>query len=243
MEQNNESQTPQTPQTPPQIQAPKPPMQPTTPPPMYPSPKPKKKSHKTLWIILGVLVFFFIIIVASGGDDNKEAAKSNKPSKDEWRQELVDELNAEKEYIDSVVPMAKNTKSGEMLCGYVSDMEAIADKKLKDSTYTDVLEEQEIVDKINDNKKRASAILPTLKSVCRKQYAKYLDDKLWEHNIDVETSNGGTTITFIGGIFASNKNIKDFQNQSAETLRMFGFKRVIYKWIPHDPNYTYYDLE
>lgn len=77
----------------------------------------------------------------------------------------------------------------------------------------------------------------------RARYAKLLGDELWEHDIKVKTLNGGKTIEFVGGIFAANKNIKDFQEKVYGNLVAYGYTRSQYKWIEHDTEYTYFDIK
>ena len=36
--------------------------------------------------------------------------------------------------------------------------------------------------------------------------------------------------------------IKDFEDKMEDTLKKLGFKRVMYKWVDADVEYTYYDL-
>ena len=78
----------------------------------------------------------------------------------------------------------------------------------------------------------------------RGRFCSYLDTKLWEDNIDVAVSGSGKTIlTFTGGIFANNANIKEYQTTLNETFTLLRFKRIQYKWYEYDDTYTYYTLE
>lgn len=88
--------------------------------------------------------------------------------------------------------------------------------------------------------KRRAEIMDEAKPKLRKRYIKTLGDKLWED--DIKVKGNGKTITFIGGVFAANRNIKDFEDKIEDTLKKLGFKRVIYKWVDADVEYTYYDL-
>ena len=74
----------------------------------------------------------------------------------------------------------------------------------------------------------------------RKAYAEKCKILLWENDITVEQN--GTTLTFIGGIFATNANKRDFQEKLRSNLNSLRFKRINYKWIRDDDNYTYYKL-
>lgn len=77
----------------------------------------------------------------------------------------------------------------------------------------------------------------------RANYAKVLKNKLWEEDIKVQNfGSRKTTLQFTGGIFASNKNKKDFQTTLSQTFRDFRFKRVNYKWYEYDDEYTYYTI-
>ena len=77
----------------------------------------------------------------------------------------------------------------------------------------------------------------------RANYAKILKNKLWEEDITVQNfGSRKTTIQFTGGIFAANRNKKDFQNTLSQAFMDFRFKRVNYKWYEYDDGYTYYTI-
>lgn len=78
----------------------------------------------------------------------------------------------------------------------------------------------------------------------RKNYGKILKDKLWVDNIKVNvlgTSN--TILQFEGAIFASNRNIKDMQDNIYDVINKLRFKKVNYKWYKYDDEYTYFDID
>lgn len=78
----------------------------------------------------------------------------------------------------------------------------------------------------------------------RKAYAEFADTTMWEANIDATVSGtNNATLTFIGGSFASNKNVLDVHTKIVDMLKELRFKRVNYKWIPSDETYTYWDIE
>lgn len=213
-------------------------------PPMPQMPPKKKKSKRWIWITLALIIIPATISGifsddTSNNTDNKDK-KVTQMSKEEWTKILITDLDSSSEYIDSVINRAKETKAPEMLRSYVSDMNNIADKKITDSLYMDVYSTPEISEKMEANSKKAKSILPQLKKIVREKYVKALGDKLWENNIYVESS--GTTITFIGAVFANNKNIKDWEEELEPQLQELGFKQVRYKWIKHDDEYTYYNI-
>lgn len=206
---------------------------------------PKKKTSKWVWVLVAIVAFIGLPAFFAGlnGDEIKDSTKQEtKISKEDAESDIIADLKGNPEYMDSIMVRAKQTSAPDMLLGYVRDVKAMADKKVTDSTYMDIYSKPEVVKLMDENSAKAKKILPELMRICRKQYAENARNKLWEENIDVETSNGGTTITFIGGVFANRKYIKQWQNEVGRQLTELGFKRVQYKWIPHDPDYTYYDL-
>lgn len=77
----------------------------------------------------------------------------------------------------------------------------------------------------------------------RKQYAKIVANKMWENDIEVYANGTGKRyINFTGGVFAANKNKKDFQSQLNEILTMFRFKQSRYRWYKGEDEYTYWTI-
>lgn len=78
----------------------------------------------------------------------------------------------------------------------------------------------------------------------RKEFVRLMDKALWEENIEAKAKGkGNTTIEFVGGYFASNKNIKKTQETIYEQLLNLRFKRVNYLWSEYADEYTYYKVE
>lgn len=78
----------------------------------------------------------------------------------------------------------------------------------------------------------------------RKEYSDLIGKTLWEHDIDVNVSGQSySTIEFIGGMFAANKNIKETHATLMEMLETLRFDRANYKWYEYDSNYTYYKID
>lgn len=77
----------------------------------------------------------------------------------------------------------------------------------------------------------------------RKGYANVVAKKMWENDIEVY-ANGpkNTYINFTGGLFAANKNKKDFQEQVHEVLKMFRFNQSRYRWYDGADEYTYWTI-
>lgn len=75
----------------------------------------------------------------------------------------------------------------------------------------------------------------------RKDYAKVVANKMWENDIEVYSSGTGNRyINFAGGIFAANKNKKDFQTELQEILTLLRFKQSRYRWYKGEDEYTYW---
>lgn len=78
----------------------------------------------------------------------------------------------------------------------------------------------------------------------RKAYGSIMDRVLWENDIDVKTSGRDhSTVTFIGGLFAANRNIKDFHQAALPLLKDMRFDQVRYKWYDSQRDYQYYSLD
>ena len=77
----------------------------------------------------------------------------------------------------------------------------------------------------------------------RQAYAEIARKALWQEDIDVNLSGpNDTTLTLVGAVFASNKGIASLQVNLEKVLEELRFKRVNYKWIEHDENYQYFDV-
>lgn len=77
----------------------------------------------------------------------------------------------------------------------------------------------------------------------RKKYIEVAKGLLWEHDIDVYSSDGGKVMNLTAGIFASNGNIKSTEEIIEENMKLFRFKQVRYRWYKGDDEFTYYDLK
>lgn len=74
----------------------------------------------------------------------------------------------------------------------------------------------------------------------RKIFADNLKQKLWVD--DIKVSQSGTTITFTGYQFATNRNIKEGYEAISDLLRRLRFKRANFRWSEYG-EYTYYTIE
>lgn len=87
--------------------------------------------------------------------------------------------------------------------------------------------------------RKQKEMLPLMRAATVKDMA----NKLWEDNIEVVGSGTGSRkITFIGALFASNKNISTFYRELSPDLNLLRFQRMGFKWIP-SADESYYDLE
>lgn len=78
----------------------------------------------------------------------------------------------------------------------------------------------------------------------RKMWADAADQKLWENNVDVKVRGASnTTLEMVGGMFASNANIKETQGAIEDGLTLLRFKRVNYKWYADVDEYQYFTIK
>jgi len=105
-------------------------------------------------------------------------------------------------------------------------------------------EDPEAVKLANRLKSRVSKIQVSEFPKMRKEYTKLLAKQMWENDIEVTAlGSSQSTINFTGGIFAANKNKKDFQGQLGDALRMYRFKQSRYRWYDGQDEYTYYSMK
>lgn len=77
----------------------------------------------------------------------------------------------------------------------------------------------------------------------RKEYADVVAKKMWENDIEVYANGTGNRyINFTGGLFAANKNKKDFQDQLHEILTTFRFNQSRFRWYEGADEYTYWTI-
>lgn len=73
----------------------------------------------------------------------------------------------------------------------------------------------------------------------RAKYAKIMDNNLWEKNMDAKAN--GTTISYVGALFADNKQIADWESFSRTNHEKLRFKQSRYYWYDGS-EYTYYTI-
>lgn len=77
----------------------------------------------------------------------------------------------------------------------------------------------------------------------RRKYSKIVANLMWENDISVTSSGTGDKyINFTAGLFAANKNKKQFQTDLQEILNMFRFKQSRYRWYEGEKTYSYYEV-
>ena len=116
----------------------------------------------------------------------------------------------------------------------------ISDNGYQISQFPEFYKTPKMANLLNRNHKAAKKELQKRLPQYRKYYVKTASQILWKHDMKVKSS--GTTIWFIGAVFARNANIQEFHDDQASKLRTLGFKRACYKWVDANVEYTYYDL-
>ena len=108
----------------------------------------------------------------------------------------------------------------------------------------DIYEGNKTIDRLSKLiKSKGNATLSSVLPAYRKSFAKNLANGLWERDIYVTSSGPGSTIlNMTGGIFASNANIKTFQETLEGDAKHYKFTQVRYRWYKDASEYTYYDI-
>lgn len=93
-------------------------------------------------------------------------------------------------------------------------------------------------------KSKVSSVQSTAFPRLRDAYGPAVRKALWEHDLSARTFGSGfRTIEFVGGVFAANWNIKEFQTNISDVLHQLKFKQSRYKWYKEADEYTYYDIK
>ena len=116
----------------------------------------------------------------------------------------------------------------------------ISDNGYQTSQFPDFYKTPKMANLLNRNHKAAKKELQKRLPQYRKYYVKTASQILWKHDMKVKAS--GTTIWFIGAVFARNANIQEFHTDQEHKLRTLGFKKACYKWLDANVEYTYYNL-
>lgn len=195
-------------------------------------------------IIFGVILF---LIISSSDDEVKEnevQVDNNSISEQVEAEQTPEKLNEQlkRELASFEEPFDNSTYNG--------TVESIQMELVLFGAWANIIKEGEN-SSLEENIKLAEQIKDKVVNIqikefpiMRKRYAKIIADKMWEHDIYIKSSGkNNTVLECTGGIFAANKNIKEFQINLQEALKMFRFKQTRYRWYKGDNEYTYYDME
>lgn len=189
------------------------------------------------FIVIGLIILLIYLAnkcVNSDDEENKTLENSN-----ENHSTLVfskDDVLAEIEALENK-PFIKEYTSKEEIIIEVAYFKFLGSKIISNDSNTNLE-----VKKLNlDLKKKLVKLQKKTFPILRDSWLKISKEKLWENNIKVVRISS-TSIMFVGGTFANNMNIKNFQAGIIELLMNLRFKRISYKWVDLDVEYTYYKL-
>ena len=227
-------------QQPPQLppQAPQPRYQ--VPQPQYQQPnqlnQPAKKRMPT-WakILIGIGAgITFCVVLSMFFDENKGTGSSN---------------TIDQKWKDKAIKDSTRLANGYFAASAMSDFDTFIKRYHELELMAVQQHPKEVTDSAlitmgNRNANNAMAMITDSMTVYRNMYTKILKDKLWLDNITVRAENGGKNLWFIGGTFASNRNIAEFHDGMKPMFKSLGYKRIYYKWVDvSSAEYTYFDLD
>lgn len=177
------------------------------------------------------------------GEENEPATLKIGPKYDTWVQTQYANADYDYKSITNGERFAINdgvTLIDDMISNIHTLEGIINDEGYQISQFPDFYKTPTMAEKLNRNHKAAKNELQKRLPQYRKYYVKTASQILWRHDMKVKSS--GTTIWFIGAVFARNANIQEFHDDQAHKLKTLGFKRACYKWVDANVEYTYYDL-
>lgn len=97
---------------------------------------------------------------------------------------------------------------------------------------------------LNKFKTKISSVQTRSFPKLRDSYGPAIRQSLWEHDLSAKTfGKGFRTLELVGGAFAANRNIKQFQETISSVVHQLRFKRVNYKWYKGASEFDYYDVK
>jgi hypothetical protein len=184
----------------------------------------------------------------------QKADSLSKMTEEEKRlaQEMEAKKAAEEEKLQQKEQLEREIKSindGVDFSTYRGTVDALQMELVLFGTWADIIEKGENSDD-PEIQKLAKQLKPKVVNLqvrefprLRKEYADVVAKKMWENDIEVYANGTGNRyINFSGGLFAANKNKKDFQEQLHEILTMFRFNQSRYRWYKGADEYTYWTI-
>lgn len=184
----------------------------------------------------------------------QKADSLSKMTEEEKRlaQEMEAKKAAEEEKLKQKEQLEREIKSindGVDFSTYRGTVDALQMELVLFGTWADIIEKGETSDD-PEIQKLAKQLKPKVVNLqvrefprLRKEYADVVAKKMWENDIEVYANGTGNRyINFSGGLFAANKNKKDFQEQLHEILTMFRFNQSRYRWYKGADEYTYWTI-
>jgi hypothetical protein len=184
----------------------------------------------------------------------QQADSLSKMTEEEKRlaQEMEAKKAAEEEKLQQKEQLEREIKSindGVDFSTYRGTVDALQMELVLFGTWADIIEKGENSDD-PEIQKLAKQLKPKVVNLqvrefprLRKEYADVVAKKMWENDIEVYANGTGNRyINFSGGLFAANKNKKDFQEQLHEILTMFRFNQSRYRWYKGADEYTYWTI-
>ncbi|MCL2328939.1 MAG: hypothetical protein FWC39_10585 [Bacteroidetes bacterium] len=203
----------------------------------------KNKSNFKAIVIAIISLCVFCISCGSDGKNQveQEVTQEVVKSPEELKQELKEKLEMEIKSIEDGIDFSSYHKAQKV---EELQIELILFsawwKTIKDGSASDDKEINNLSEKL---KNKVVNIQAKEFPILRKRYSEILHNLMWEHDIYVTVSNKGNNhINITGGIFAANKNIKEFQDNIHSVLKMFRFNQSRYRWYKGASEYTYYTI-
>ncbi len=189
------------------------------------------------FIVIGLIIFLlYLANTCENSEDEKNNALENTTENESTSGFSKDDILVEIEVLENR-PFKKEYASKEEIIIEVAYFKFLGGKIYSNDTSKNLA-----VKKLTlDLKKKLVKLQKKTFPVLRDSWLKISKEKLWENNIEV-VRNSSTSIMFVGGTFANNMNIKTFHEGIYELLMKLRFKRISYKWVDLDVEYTYYKL-
>lgn len=198
--------------------------------------------REILFISTSILLFVFLIGSCGDGESEELRAERWAGYEERWAQErlvkYMEQLEREAGGLDNF-DVGRYTQSKDNIVLGVILFSAWA-QLAKESELLGLDDEQQAI--LDQFESEVSQIQRRALPKMRDAYGPIARRSLWEHDITAKTfGDGFRTIEFVGGAFAANRNIKDFQEGVGDLLHQLRFRQSRYKWYD-GAGATQYDL-
>lgn len=209
--------------------------------------KPTRLKVVLCWLVLSTVAGLIGTVI--GDDEITKVAKVEDVENAEEIPNTIDTLTEDEKNIRQLKNEIKSISEGVNGSKYRETIESLQIEIVLFAAWADIItnnissENQEIASLAKELKSKVEKVQVAEFPLIRKRYSEIVANKLWEHDVYIDViGKSRRTLNITGGIFAANKNIKEFQENIHSLLQQFRFNQTRYRWYKGADEYDYYTI-